>query len=315
MFCIVAAVVLSVLGIFSAANRRLAKEALDCVFHRITFRPCTTGFDEKMKAKILGKMINRSERATRFLSKNFEILSWTFFVVLLAASIFMLRGLYLFYTTGSCNGVNSSAFCIFDPTGENNQTSSATDGACAVPTNLANGGGLTLEGVDLSLWPVMNRENEKEIVFIGCYACEYTRQVYPEIKKLVDEFQPEFYFGEYPTKMKTDTLSRIGYCVYNTDQEKYWQMNDALFNEDEALLEDDAVTHQILEDLGLDADAIENCAADPKTEEAIQNIFTEIKKTNFYGTPTIFINGEPLVGPKPFRVYAIQLEGFFYWLK
>ena len=51
MFCIVAFVVLSILGIFSAANRRLAKEALDCVFRRITFRPCNTGFDEKMKAK------------------------------------------------------------------------------------------------------------------------------------------------------------------------------------------------------------------------------------------------------------------------
>jgi protein-disulfide isomerase len=38
-------------------------------------------------------------------------------------------------------------------------------------------------------------------------------------------------------------------------------------------------------------------------------------KTKFYGTPTIFINGEALVGPKPYRVYAIAAEGLFYWLK
>jgi hypothetical protein len=315
MFCIVAAVVLSILGIFSATNRRLAKEALDCVFRRITFRPCNTGFDEKMKAKILGKVINRSERTARFLSKYFELLAWIFFTLMLASSIFMVRSLYLFYTTGSCNGANNTGFCVFDPTGENNQTSSTADGACPVPTNIANGGGLTLDGVNLNLWPVKYTESNDKFVFVGCYSCDYTRKVYPEIKKLVEKFHPEFFFGEYPTKLKTDYLSRIGYCVYNQDQQKYWLMNDAFFAEDKTLLEDKTATDTILTNLGLDANAVETCAAAPQTEESVQKLFTEIRKTNFYGTPTIFINGEPLVGPKPFRVYAIKLKGFFFWLK
>jgi len=153
MFCIVSAVILSILGIFSASNRKLAREALDCVFHRITFRPCTTGFDEKMKAKILGAVITRSEHFARFLNKYFEALSWVFFVLLLSASIMFVRGLVLFYVTGSCNGANSSAFCVFDPTGANNQVSSANAGGCAVPTNISSGGALSLDGVDLSLWP------------------------------------------------------------------------------------------------------------------------------------------------------------------
>lgn len=316
MFCIAAAIILSILGIFSAANRQLAKEALDCVFHRITFRPCTTGFDEKMKAKILGKVINRSERTARFLSKHFELLAWVFFLLMLSASVFAIRGVYLFYTTGNCNGVNNSGFCIFDPTGENNQTSSAVgEGACPIPANTANGGGLTLQGVDLSLWPVKNISASNKLVFVGCYSCDYTRKVWPEIKALVEKYQPEFFFGEYPTKLKTDYLSKAGYCVYNQDQDKYWQMNDALFAEDKSKLEDHAATEQILSDLGLNVDNVNACINDPATEETVQKLFTEIRKTNFYGTPTIFINGEPLVGPKPYRVYAIQMEGFFYWLK
>jgi hypothetical protein len=315
MFCIVAAVVLSILGIFSASNRQLAKEALDCVFHRITFRPCTTGFDEKMKAKILGKVINRSEKSARFLNKNFEILAWIFFVVMLAATVMFIRGFYLFYTTGNCNGASSTGFCVFDPTGENTKTSSATgEGACPIPTNPA-GSALTLENVDLSLWPVKNTAGVNKLVFVGCYACEFTRKVYPEIRALVDKYEPEFFFGEYPTKLKTDTLSKVGYCVYQQDQEKYWQLNDALFAEDVAKLEDDAATQQILTDLKLDVKSINACTADPATEENVQKLFTEIRKTNFYGTPTIFINGQPVVGPKPYRVYAIEMEGFFYWLK
>jgi len=315
MFCIVAAIVLSILGIFSASNRQLAKEALDCVFHRITFRPCTTGFDEKMKARILGKVITRSEKGARFLNKNFEIIAWAFFVVLLAASIMFIRGFYLFYTTGNCNGANDSGFCVFDPTGENTKTSSATgEGACPIPTNPA-GSSLTLENVDLSLWPVQNAGSENKLVFVGCYACEYTRKVYPQIRALVDKYEPEFFFGEYPTKLKTDYLSQVGYCVYKQDQEKYWQLNDALFSEDVSLLEDRDATQKILEGLNLDTAVVNACVADPSTEEGVQKLFAEIRETNFYGTPTIFINGEPIVGPKPYRVYAIELEGFFYWLK
>jgi hypothetical protein len=315
MFCIVAAIVLSILGIFSASNRKLAAEALDCVFHRITFRPCTTGFDEKMKAKILGLVITRSEKSARWLNKHFEMLAWMFFVIFLAASVMFIRGLVLFYTTGNCNGATSTAFCIFDPTGENTKTSTTEGGACPIPTATTNGGALSLNGIDLSLWPVENKGADTQLVFVGCYACQYTREVYPSIRKLVNTYEPEFYFGENPTKLKTDYLSRVGYCVYNQAPEQYWPLNDALFAQEVALLDDPAATDEILSNLNLDVSAIDTCAADPATEEAVQKLFAEIKKTNFYGTPTIFINGEPVVGPKPYRVYAIQLEGFFYWLK
>jgi protein-disulfide isomerase len=153
-------------------------------------------------------------------------------------------------------------------------------------------------------------------VFVGCYACDYTRKVYPAVKALVEKYHPEFFFGEYPTKLKTDYLSKVGYCVYNQNQEKYWQLNDALFSEDKSKLTDEAATQQILSNLGLDVSSINACVNDSKTEETVQKVFTEIRKTNFYGTPTIFINDQkPLVGPKPYRVYAIQLEGLFFWLK
>lgn len=316
MFCIVAAIILSILGIFSASNRKLAAEALDCVFHRITFRPCTTGFDEKMKAKILGRVITRSERSARWLNKHFELLSWIFFVIMLAASVMFVRGLVLFYTTGNCNGATSESFCIFDPTGENTKTSSAAgQGACPIPTATNNGGALTLKNVDLSLWPVENSGAKHQIVMIGCYACQYTREVYPDIRALVDKYEPEFFFGEYPTKLNTDYLSRVGYCVNKQDPARYWDLNDALFAADVSDLENETAINTILANLNVDPAAVSACVSDPTTEEAVQNLFSEIKKTNFYGTPTIFINGEPVVGPKPYRVYAIQLEGFFYWLK
>lgn len=54
MLCLVALIVFSILGIFSLSYRQLAKEALDCVFRRMTFRSCNTGFQEKVRAKVSG---------------------------------------------------------------------------------------------------------------------------------------------------------------------------------------------------------------------------------------------------------------------
>ena len=151
MFCIISFVILSILGIFSASNRELARESLDCVLRRVTLRPCNTGFDEKMKAKILGVVITRSERAAKFLNKHFEILSWAFFFLLMASSIYSVRGLFLYYTTGSCSGANSSEFCVFDPTGANNQVST-TSQVCTVPVSLQQMA-INLKDVDLRQFP------------------------------------------------------------------------------------------------------------------------------------------------------------------
>lgn len=314
MFCIVAFVVLAILGIFSASNRALAKEALDCVFRRVTFRPCNTGFDEKMKAKILGTVINRSETAARLISKNFELLSWTFFVLMLASSIWAARGLYLFYVTGSCNGLNQEAFCVFDPKGENNQVS--TPGGiptCSIKPITEKD--LTLKGVDLTLFPVRNPDAKEKIVMVGCYACDYTRKAYPMVRDLVDKTGASFTFLEYPVKTKTDYLAKIGYCAYQEDPDKYWKLNDALFATDKTILEDKGAVQKTMSSLGLDAAKIEACAIHPLTEDAVQRNLKEIVKTKFYGTPTVFINDRVLVGPKPYRVYAILLEGLFFWLR
>jgi protein-disulfide isomerase len=313
MFCVIAAIVLSILGIFSASNRVLAKEAFDCVFRRVTFRPCNTGFDEKMKARILGVVINRSEKTARFLNKNFEVLAWTFFVLLLASGIFTIRGFYLFYTTGSCNGLNSTALCVFDPTGKNNETSVIDEG-CRVD-QAGHGTELTLKDVDLSGFPVLNPDSPDKIVFIGCFACDYTRKAYPLVKKLVEDSGASFTFLEYPVKEQSDLDARFAYCVNQQDSAAFWEFSDRLFAANKADLDSESFLSETVTAIGLNATAINTCVNDPATETGFQNQQKQVLYTNFRGTPTVFINGDALVGPKPYRVYAILLDGFFYWLK
>lgn len=313
MFCIVAFVVLSILGIFSASNRRLAKEAMDCVFRRLTFRPCNTGFDEKMKAKILGKLIMRSERLASFINKRFEVLAWFFFVIFLAAGVMAVRGVGLWYTTGSCNGLNSDAFCVFDPTGANNEVSNL-GGSCPVVPKTIND--LTLEGVDLASFPTLHADSPvTPIIFIGCYSCDYSRATYPIIRKLADRYNAPLTYLEYPVKLHSDYLNKVGYCAYKQEPYKYyWMLSDKLFASEKSQIEDQAYIDKTLSELGFDMPALQACIADPATTAAIETQLEQIRGTNFYGTPTIFIDDEVFVGPKPYRVYAIALKGFFYWL-
>ncbi len=311
MPCIVALVVLSIMGIFSATNRALAKEALDCVLRRVTLRPCTTGFDEKIKAKILGSVITRSEVAARVINRNFELISWIFFLTFLASGIYTLRGVYLFYTTGSCSGLNATAFCVFDPSGQNNQVSAVSSSCYATPPTEKD---LTLASANFSSFPAVNQNSADKIIFIGCYACDFTRETYPLIRELANKYNVSLTYADFPTKEKTDFLSRVGYCANQEDAAKFWKLNDALFATDKASLENTETIQKLIADAGLDTGKMNACVSDAATEQTVKGLLEEIKKTKFYGTPTIFINGTPFVGPKPYRVYAIRLKGLLYWL-
>ena len=313
MFCIVSFIVLSILGIFSASNRELASEALDCVFRRVTLRPCNTGFDEKMKAKILGVVITRSEGAARFLNRNFERLAWVFFVIFLASMVMFLRGLFLFYTTGSCNGANSTEFCVFDPTGKNNQVST-TSNVCTVPVPPAQMS-LNLQKIDLTRFPTMNGDSNDKLFMIACYHCDYSRQTYPIIRSLVDRYKIGLTFIHYPVKEPTDKFSKLAYCVNKLDPDKFWAFNDSMFEGDKTNLDDPAYIDGLLGKAGIDAAAVNTCAALPETEETVKEQMKEVAGTGFTGTPTIFYKDQVFIGPKPYRVYAITLRGLFFWLK
>ena len=313
MFCIVSFIVLSILGIFSASNREMARESLDCVLRRVTLRPCNTGFDEKIKARLLGVVITRSEGAAMFLNRNFEILSWTFFILVLASSIWSVRGLVLFYTTGSCNGANSEAFCVFDPTGANNTTSTLGEGCSkpVAPSEMT----ARLDRIDLAQFPTLNNQIGQKIVLVACYHCDYSRKAYPMIRSLADHYQIGLTFLHYPVKESNDHFSKISYCVNKVAAEKYWAFNDEMFKGDKTDLDNPEYMDGLLTSVGLDAAQINACAADPQTEKVVQEQMGEIVKTGFQGTPTVFINDQVFVGPKPYRVYAIAAQGLLYWMK
>ena len=305
MFCIVSLIIFSVLGLFSATHRQFAKEAFDCVFRRVTFRPCNTGFREKVKGIILVKLMRRSEFSARVFNKHFEFLAWVFFVLMLVSSFYVARGGYNYYLYGNCNGANEDGFCLFDPTGENNKVSPVEDSCNAVEPSIDS---LNVDNLDLGRLYHINNNSENNVVFIGCYVCDFTRKAYPDLMKLLEKKKPNFYFGHLPVNHQSDYLSQYDYCAQTSLSGDYLKYMDLMFLSKPENLSDNLYLHSTIKKAGYEIDEIEKCLIDINLEKNIQKNIDNIGGTNIYGTPLVFINGEPLTGPKPYRVYRGYLK-------
>jgi hypothetical protein len=107
VICIVALVVFSILGIFSARYRGLAKDAFKCVFLMVQFKPCNVQLEQKIKTKVTAKLMIIPSLA-RFFYKNFKIISWIFTISFFASLIYSAYGIYNLLAIGRCDPNSTS---------------------------------------------------------------------------------------------------------------------------------------------------------------------------------------------------------------
>ncbi|MFH0752411.1 MAG: hypothetical protein V1914_02320 [archaeon] len=113
MICLLALPILAILGIFSATHRKIAAEAFDCVFRRITLRKCESSLDTRLKSSITATVMRRSPKTAGWIFKHFELISWIFLILMLISTFYSIQGVYNYVAYGNCNGEDSPAYCIF----------------------------------------------------------------------------------------------------------------------------------------------------------------------------------------------------------
>ncbi|OGV96003.1 hypothetical protein A2W24_02970 [Microgenomates group bacterium RBG_16_45_19] len=309
MPCLIALVILSILGLFSASHRQLAREAFDCVFRRLTRQPCQTGFDVKIKAKMLGPVLARSPKIAGWVYRRFEWLAWGLVMGMTVTSIWTIRGVYNYWAWGSCQGqFNQGEFCVFDPTNSNNQATGAKGAECT-DSALASQA-LSVEGIDQTIFPrYQNGQIGKPVVLlVGCVACPFTRQAYPSLKEVLAESQAEVRFAHYPTRSETKYLLPYDVCVQTLKPERFGEYLDRLLTNTPEQVTDKQYVDNLLKELGLDQAALNQCLSAETTTRLVQAQQAALLNMGIYGTPTVFIGETALVGPKPERVYRRLLD-------
>ena len=114
------------MAVFSGKYRLVAKEAVDCVFRRVTFRKCTSGLDDRLKAQITGRIMRRTPKLGALVYKRFEVLSWIFLIITVVSLVYSGIAIYNLATYGSCDP--DSGYCIL--TGDSGELVSCESEPC-----------------------------------------------------------------------------------------------------------------------------------------------------------------------------------------
>jgi len=144
VICIIALVVFSILGIGSLRFRQLTKEAFECTFRMVTFRPCKTNLDERIRAKLTAKMMVIPALA-KFVYRNFTVLSWVFVIVFFASLGYSAYGIYNLIVHGTCDPSGSCPFSTTNATCGCEELCQCSEETCSSPEYSACGGNCTCQ--------------------------------------------------------------------------------------------------------------------------------------------------------------------------
>ncbi|HOJ01218.1 MAG TPA: DsbA family protein [Anaerolineaceae bacterium] len=150
------------------------------------------------------------------------------------------------------------------------------------------------EGDNPSLGP---QDAPITIIIFSDFQCPYCASANQLIKELMQEYpdQIRYVHRDFP-------LEEIHPDAFNTalaarcagDQGKYWEMNDALFSNQEDL--SIPGINKLVEMLGLDQVQFDTCFESGKFEEKILNDKQTGEEYGVSGTPTLFVNGYQVNG-------------------
>ncbi len=300
MICLIALAVFGVLGIFSAAYRKLAKEALECVFLTVTLRKCESGLDQRIKSALTGKMMARSPKVAGFLYRYFEWLSWVFVILMVLSLGYAAYGGYNYYKYGNCNGPESTGFCIFDPSGGDSQYAGIKTGYSGE-----------------MIWPSIGssplrgqKDAPLTIIEFGCYRCPYSKKADQTVQQLLKEYDGKinFVFKAFPLT-KTHGLAKEAALASECAEEqgKFWEYHDALFAQQETI-RTAADLSAAAAGLGMDIGKFDACTSSEKYAAEVDAEFEEGVKAGVYGTPTFFIGKKAIVGPKPIEEFRKAID-------
>ncbi len=150
------------------------------------------------------------------------------------------------------------------------------------------------------------------------FQCPFCRRFYegalPQIKKnYIDTGKVKLVFRDFPLPFHPMAISAAQSANCAGEQGKYWEMHDQIFDQQAG----ESGTVQFTKDdlitwaqgvAGLDQTKWKTCFESDKYSTEINNDLADGNTAGVNGTPTVFINGTPLVGALPYAAFAQEIE-------
>jgi protein-disulfide isomerase len=140
------------------------------------------------------------------------------------------------------------------------------------------------------------------IVEFSDYQCPHCRQLY-SVMQVIEQKYPQVRIvykdfplaGIHPWAM---TAAVGGRCAFAQSPQGFWIVHDLIF-ENQDVISSENVYEKVIDfavRAGLDKDAFKVCLALPDAKAAIQADVDEGKAVQINSTPTVFVNGRPVIG-------------------
>ncbi len=269
VLCIIAFFVFAFMSIFSVRYRPLAKDAFKCVFLMATLRPCESGLDQKIKAKVVSQVFDRSPPVAQFINKHFELLSWIFVILSFASMVILAQGVYNIYLYGTCDPVHPEQCLV--------------TGIIGQPICPNSYDGINVGPADAKV----------QIIEFGCFTCPYTKASEDAVRDILLNYDGKvrYVYKTYPITTHSNAYEAASASICANNQGKYWEYRAALFaNQSTVVIEGKPYLITLANETGLDTGLFTSCIDSNTTMAQVKLMQEEGYKSNIHGTPTFFVN-------------------------
>ncbi len=142
-----------------------------------------------------------------------------------------------------------------------------------------------------------NENASVTVVEFGDYQCPHCGAAYPIIKEIQEAFgdQVSFVFRNFPLSESHQYATIAAQAAEAAAiQGKFWEMHDAIYEQQNNLDEDFLI--KLSKELGLDTDQFKQDLATDTVKEKVEDDFESGIRSGVNGTPTFFVNGERFDG-------------------
>jgi protein-disulfide isomerase len=140
------------------------------------------------------------------------------------------------------------------------------------------------------------------VVIFSDFQCPHCRLIYQDLKSVEPRYpQVRFIFKDFPLTQIHPwamTAALAARCAYRRSPDAFRIVHDAIFDHQDTITAENA-WRSLLDyatQAGLNPDDFRACMASPEAKQAIEANIAEGMALKISSTPTIYVNGRPLIG-------------------
>lgn len=146
------------------------------------------------------------------------------------------------------------------------------------------------------------------IIEFSDYQCPYCARVTPTLAKLraayPDKIRIIFKDFPLPNHQLAPKAAEAAHCA--SEQDKYWEMHDVMFANQQQI--DVAGLKKSATSLGLDQAKFDQCLDSGKFADIVKTNLDQGTKLGISSTPTLYVNGRPVIGAQPYEYFVNVIE-------